>query len=153
MLCRAQDVELLDEAGRPLLRCAVANGFRNIQTLMRQVKSGRCPYHYVEVRLGVGSLGREAVLMCRGVTLNRDPVLKKVPTWGAASRGASMTLRAEHPGVRCVPFGQVMACPSGCLNGGGQLKPSQPGQTAQQVRISCAQGGGSCNHLPEASSS
>jgi hypothetical protein len=28
---------------------------------------------------------------------------------------------------------QVMACPAGCLNGGGQLKPSTPSQTAAEV--------------------
>ncbi|GLC37025.1 hypothetical protein PLESTB_001400200 [Pleodorina starrii] len=49
-------------------------GFRNIQTLLQQVKRGRCAYHYVE----------------------------------------------------------VMACPSGCLNGGGQIKPG-PGVTPQQL--------------------
>lgn len=27
---------------------------------------------------------------------------------------------------------EIMACPSGCLNGGGQIKP-QPGQSAQQL--------------------
>jgi hypothetical protein len=59
-----QELQLLDPAGRPLLRFAIAYGFRNIQTIVRQIKTGRCQYDYVE----------------------------------------------------------VMACPSGCLNGGGQLK-------------------------------
>jgi iron only hydrogenase large subunit-like protein len=57
-----------------LLRFASAYGFRNIQTLMRKVKLGRCEYDYVE----------------------------------------------------------VMACPGGCLNGGGQLKP-QLGQSPAQL--------------------
>ncbi|KAG2444101.1 hypothetical protein HYH02_009043 [Chlamydomonas schloesseri] len=48
-----------------VLRFARVYGFRNIQTLLRQVKMGRCAYQYVE----------------------------------------------------------VMACPGGCLNGGGQPKP------------------------------
>lgn len=52
--------------GRPVLRFAIAYGFRNIQGLIRKIKNGRCGYDYVE----------------------------------------------------------VMACPSGCLNGGGQIKPS-----------------------------
>ncbi|PNH06589.1 Cytosolic Fe-S cluster assembly factor NARFL [Tetrabaena socialis] len=56
------------------LRFARVYGFRNIQTLLRQVKMGRCAYQYVE----------------------------------------------------------VMACPSGCLNGGGQIKPG-PGTTPQQL--------------------
>jgi hypothetical protein len=59
-----QELQLLDFTGRPLLRFAIAYGFRNIQTIVRQIKTGRCQYDYVE----------------------------------------------------------VMACPSGCLNGGGQLK-------------------------------
>jgi iron only hydrogenase large subunit-like protein len=28
---------------------------------------------------------------------------------------------------------EVMACPSGCLNGGGQLKPAAPGESAHQL--------------------
>ncbi|KAF9580380.1 hypothetical protein BGW38_002994 [Lunasporangiospora selenospora] len=49
---------------QPLLRFAAAYGFRNIQNLVRKVKTSKSPYHFVE----------------------------------------------------------VMACPSGCINGGGQLK-------------------------------
>lgn len=45
---------------------AIVNGFRNIQTLVQQLKRGKCPYDFIE----------------------------------------------------------IMACPSGCLNGGAQLKPS-----------------------------
>ncbi|KAF8933998.1 iron hydrogenase [Dissophora ornata] len=52
-------------SGEVLLKFAAAYGFRNIQNLVRKVKTGKSPYHFVE----------------------------------------------------------VMACPSGCINGGGQLKP------------------------------
>ncbi|KAG2497731.1 hypothetical protein HYH03_004467 [Edaphochlamys debaryana] len=58
----------------PGLRFARVYGFRNIQTLLRQVKTGRCGYQYVE----------------------------------------------------------VMACPAGCLNGGGQPKPG-PGVSPAQL--------------------
>lgn len=68
-----KEVVLLNDAGNILLRFACAYGFRNIQTLVRKIKTGRCEYDYVE----------------------------------------------------------VMACPGGCLNGGGQLKPRK-GQTAAQ---------------------
>ena len=54
---------LQGDDGRILLRFATAFGFRNIQNIVRKVKSGKCSYHYVE----------------------------------------------------------VMACPGGCVNGGGQL--------------------------------
>lgn len=60
--------------GQKPLKFACAYGFRNIQGLMRKIKTRRCEYDYVE----------------------------------------------------------VMACPSGCLNGGGQMKPRQ-GQTVQQL--------------------
>jgi hypothetical protein len=59
-----QELQLLGPEGQPLLRFATAYGFRNIQSLVRKIKMGRCEYDYVE----------------------------------------------------------VMACPSGCLNGGGQIK-------------------------------
>ena len=39
----------LEVEGRPVLRFAAVYGFRNIQTLMRKIKSGRCEYHYAEV--------------------------------------------------------------------------------------------------------
>ncbi|KAG2233801.1 hypothetical protein INT48_005954 [Thamnidium elegans] len=54
---------LVADDGRILLRFATAYGFRNIQNIVRKIKTGKCNYHYVE----------------------------------------------------------VMACPGGCANGGGQL--------------------------------
>ncbi|KAF9409115.1 hypothetical protein BGZ94_002075, partial [Podila epigama] len=54
----------MPQTGEVLLKFAAAYGFRNIQNLVRKVKTGKSPYHFVE----------------------------------------------------------VMACPSGCINGGGQLK-------------------------------
>jgi iron only hydrogenase large subunit-like protein len=70
-----QELQLQGPDGRPLLRFARAYGFRNIQTIVRALKAGRCAYDYVE----------------------------------------------------------VMACPSGCLNGGGQLKPPAGLSAAQLV--------------------
>jgi hypothetical protein len=75
-----QELQLLGPDGQPLLRFALAYGFRNIQTIVRQIKTGRCAYDYVE----------------------------------------------------------VMACPSGCLNGGGQLKAPagvSPAQLLEQMEV------------------
>jgi len=55
----------LEHGGATVLRFCRAYGFRNIQNVVRRVKSGRCPYHFVE----------------------------------------------------------LMACPGGCANGGGQPRP------------------------------
>ncbi|UYV64500.1 NARFL [Cordylochernes scorpioides] len=54
----------LEQNGEIVLNFAIATGFRNIQTIVRNVKQGRCNYHFVE----------------------------------------------------------IMACPSGCLNGGAQVR-------------------------------
>ncbi|OBZ83231.1 Cytosolic Fe-S cluster assembly factor narfl, partial [Choanephora cucurbitarum] len=58
--------------GRILLRFATAYGFRNIQNIVRKIKTGKCNYHFIE----------------------------------------------------------VMACPGGCVNGGGQL----PAQVEMNVK-------------------
>ncbi|KAI9591087.1 cytosolic Fe-S cluster assembly factor [Syncephalis fuscata] len=60
-----REVTLESATGEPLLKFAAIYGFRNIQNLVRKMKTRRAQYHYVE----------------------------------------------------------VMACPSGCVNGGGQLRP------------------------------
>jgi hypothetical protein len=44
-----QELLLQDEEGNTLLRFASAYGFRNIQSLMRKIKGGKCEYDYVEV--------------------------------------------------------------------------------------------------------
>ncbi|XP_024378244.1 protein NAR1 [Physcomitrium patens] len=64
----------LEVDGKQVLKFALVYGFRNIQNIVRQIKAGRCDYHFME----------------------------------------------------------VMACPSGCLNGGGQIKPKK-GQTAKEL--------------------
>ncbi|KAI8081275.1 iron hydrogenase, partial [Halteromyces radiatus] len=66
---------LQDDDGRVLLRFATAYGFRNIQNIVRKIKTGKCTYHYVE----------------------------------------------------------VMACPGGCANGGGQLPAQEHNTDMEQV--------------------
>jgi len=68
-ICRNSDMKEFDHTidSKKVLRCGKAYGFRNIQNIMRKIKSGTCPYQIIEIQ----------------------------------------------------------ACPSGCLNGGGQIKPSQ----------------------------
>lgn len=66
--------------GEKVLHFAIAYGFRNIQTLVRMIKSKKCPFHYVE----------------------------------------------------------VMACPAGCNNGGGQIRPTvlTPKELLEKVEAS-----------------
>ncbi|XP_077980347.1 cytosolic Fe-S cluster assembly factor narfl-like [Glandiceps talaboti] len=66
----------LEINGKPELKFAIANGFRNIQNLVQKVKRGKSPYHFVE----------------------------------------------------------VMACPAGCVNGGGQIK-AEDGENAKDLLV------------------
>ncbi|KAI0743903.1 iron hydrogenase [Daedaleopsis nitida] len=91
------------ETGRVVFRGAKCYGFRNLQNVVRKV-------------------GREA-----GIQVGR----------GAAGRLAGAGLRARGRAVRKgagaedekgYDYVEVMACPSGCVNGGGQLRPAQQDQ-------------------------
>jgi len=64
----------LESNGEKVLNFATVYGFRNIQNLVRKLKTGKSPYHFVE----------------------------------------------------------IMACPGGCVNGGGQLQPKE-GQSAKEL--------------------
>mmetsp|Transcript_21642 Transcript_21642/g.47546 ORF Transcript_21642/g.47546 Transcript_21642/m.47546 type:complete len:498 (-) Transcript_21642:300-1793(-) len=73
---------VLEVDGKVVLRFAAVYGFRNIQNILRKIKTNKCEYHYVE----------------------------------------------------------VMACPSGCLNGGGQVRPDAatkqtPKELLEQVEL------------------
>nr|CAG4634758.1 EOG090X05AC [Alona affinis] len=59
--------------GHPVLKVAVANGFRNIQNIVQRIKRNKCSYDYIE----------------------------------------------------------IMACPSGCLNGGAQLRQESTGESTK----------------------
>ncbi|KAL2571407.1 hypothetical protein AAZX31_17G007000 [Glycine max] len=64
----------LEVEGKTVLKFALCYGFRNLQNIVRKLKTGKCDYHFLE----------------------------------------------------------IMACPSGCLNGGGQIKPSS-GQSPKEL--------------------
>ncbi|KAK7363845.1 hypothetical protein VNO77_06004 [Canavalia gladiata] len=64
----------LEVEGKTVLKFALCYGFRNLQNIVRKLRTGKCDYHFLE----------------------------------------------------------IMACPSGCLNGGGQIKPN-PGQSPKEL--------------------
>ncbi|TIA91298.1 hypothetical protein E3P99_01124 [Wallemia hederae] len=87
---------LINEDGECIFKGAKCYGFKNIQNLVRKVGKER------GVSSGRGAAGRMA----------------------ASSRGR---VRSRNTGnahdQKTLDFVEVMACPSGCINGGGQLKP------------------------------
>ncbi|KAI1796396.1 iron hydrogenase [Ganoderma leucocontextum] len=101
------------ETGEVVFRGAKCYGFRNLQNVVRKV--GRD----AGVQVGRGAAGRlpGAGLRARGRAVRKGD--------GAAQ---------EDKGYDYV---EVMACPSGCVNGGGQLRPpAQAGKSADEEGFS-----------------
>lgn len=88
---------VLTDHGRVVFKGAKCYGFRNLQNVVRKVGKER------GVRTGTGAAGRLA-----GRAVGRRVVRKG---------GAGMMEDRSYDYV------EVMACPGGCVNGGGQLKP------------------------------
>ncbi|KAF8798712.1 iron hydrogenase [Phlegmacium glaucopus] len=86
---------LIDGAGKMVFKGAKCYGFRNLQNVVRKVGKER------GVRTGVGAAGRLA---------GRSGVMRR---GGVDERGKEKNY----------DYVEVMACPGGCVNGGGQLKP------------------------------
>ena len=97
--------------GQVVFRGAKCYGFRNLQNVVRKV--GRD----AGVQVGRGAAGRLAVRA-------RGRVVRK----GAGGDGAATQ---EDRGYDYV---EVMACPSGCVNGGGQLRPMKTEKQEQQAQ-------------------
>ena len=89
-------------SGAVVFRGAKCYGFRNLQNVVRKV--GRD----AGVQVGRGAAGR------LGGARPRGRVIKK----GDGSVGAGAEVEKGYDYV------EVMACPGGCVNGGGQLRPS-----------------------------
>ncbi|KAA1472902.1 iron hydrogenase [Dentipellis sp. KUC8613] len=85
---------LVDSDGAPVFRAATCYGFRNLQNVVRKVARG------AGVQAGRGAAGR----------LARVNVRRKGKEGDASS-------------ARAYDYVEVMACPGGCVNGGGQLRP------------------------------
>ena len=88
-----EEYTLTDGAGKTVFKGAKCYGFRNLQNVVRKVGKER------GVRTGVGAAGRIAG--------------RRERKGGADERGKE----------KKYDYVEVMACPGGCVNGGGQLKP------------------------------
>jgi Iron only hydrogenase large subunit, C-terminal domain len=98
-----EEVTLTDETtGRVVFKGAKCYGFRNLQNVVRKVGRDK------GVRVGGGAAGKLA-----GRAVGRR-IAKKGATTGGGATGE---------GNRQYDYVEVMACPGGCVNGGGQLKP------------------------------
>ena len=88
------------ETGRAVFKGAKCYGFRNLQNIVRRVGKE------AGVQTGKGAAGRLAG--------GRTRAVKKTTAGG---------------GDASLDYVEVMACPGGCVNGGGQLKRREPSRT------------------------
>ena len=104
------------DTGEVVFRGAKCYGFRNLQNVVRKV--GR------DNGLSVGrgaAAGRMRGKVNGGPTL-RAIARKRASAKAAGEEGANVM---EETSPRGYDFVEVMACPGGCVNGGGQLKPTK----------------------------
>lgn len=104
--------------GRAVFRGARCYGFRNLQNLVRRVgrEAGVQVGRGAAGRLaGGGAKGRGAARALRARKMN----LKAKDGEGVAGEGTHTEVAEE----RGYDYVEVMACPGGCVNGGGQLRP------------------------------
>lgn len=94
------------EEGEVVFRGAKCYGFRNLQNVVRKVGKER------GIRVGGGAAGKLAGRVGGGARRGRRQV-------GA---GGVWEVK-EKEKERGYDYVEVMACPGGCVNGGGQLKP------------------------------
>ncbi|KAG8734521.1 Cytosolic Fe-S cluster assembly factor nar1 [Ceratobasidium sp. 423] len=100
-----EEYTVTDEAdGKILFRGAKCYGFRNLQNIVRKV-------------------GRDA-----GVSVGRGAA-GRVATRGRRTIGAAVRKSAQAEEPRSYDYVEVMACPAGCVNGGGQLRGGARSQT------------------------
>ncbi|KAF3481443.1 nuclear prelamin A recognition factor-like protein [Arthroderma uncinatum] len=100
---------LVSESGDPIIKAARYYGFRNIQNLVRKLKPARAS------RLP-GS--RTIAANANGTRARPSPL--------GNGRAGSGNPRTAQPGTPAPPsefaYVEVMACPGGCTNGGGQIR-------------------------------
>lgn len=116
-----------------IFKAARCYGFRNLQNVVRKVAKS------AGVQSGKGAAGRLGARKAASGAGVRARVKKRA---GAAGAGAGLS--REGDGVvaadRAYDYVEVMACPGGCVNGGGQLRPSEAFLTPSSTNPSSVTG-------------
>jgi iron only hydrogenase large subunit-like protein len=94
----------VEKDGQAVLKFAIAYGFRNIQNIVQKIKRGRLAYQYVEI------------MACPSGT-----------SFALLSHLAFLHLNLCRPYASCTSLPVIFLCSlfSGCLNGGGQIRPEE----------------------------
>ncbi|KAJ3570361.1 hypothetical protein NP233_g4460 [Leucocoprinus birnbaumii] len=105
-----------DTSGKVVFKGIKCYGFRNLQNVVRKIGRER------GVRVGSGAAGRLGTSRSRGVAAGRAVrAARKGQGQGNNEIGNSNAVAEEEE--KKFDYVEVMACPGGCVNGGGQLRP------------------------------
>ncbi|GHJ84911.1 hypothetical protein NliqN6_1313 [Naganishia liquefaciens] len=107
-------------SGEILFKGAKCYGFRNLQNLVRKVGKETGIKGAAGGRAGAGGKLAAAVAARRRAGRARAGAgTETAPSSGTSTPGTDIS-----PDDRTLDYVEVMACPGGCVNGGGQMKPS-----------------------------
>ncbi|WVR00296.1 cytosolic Fe-S cluster assembly factor NAR1 [Kwoniella sp. CBS 9459] len=125
--------------GEVIFKGAKVYGFRNLQNLVRKVgketgigRAGRSGAGAGKLSLAVAARRRKA----KAASASATGTGASTPGTDAASDAESLASLSLATGEdKKLDFVEVMACPGGCVNGGGQMKPVTPSSAATQEDI------------------
>lgn len=107
--------------GKVVFKGAKCYGFRNLQNVVRKVGRER------NVRVANGAAGRLIMSPASPIPGGRvkGGIAKRVASRKKSinAEGANYAGKEEEEEDRLYDYVEVMACPGGCVNGGGQLRP------------------------------
>ena len=121
------NVEFLLEdtiTGEVIFKGSKCYGFRNLQNLVRKVGKetgiGKGARGAGKLSAAVAARRRKAKVGTGEIQTPATPTTDGESTPGLASVDMSLAVNRDE---KKLDFVEVMACPSGCVNGGGQMKP------------------------------
>jgi len=101
-----------EHLGEIVFKGAKCYGFRNLQNMVRKIGRER------GLRTTSGAAGKLGGTRPRGSGAGVGGQVRRL------ERGSGGITEKEHEEERGYDYVEVMACPGGCVNGGGQLKPA-----------------------------
>lgn len=100
--------------GEIIFKGAKCYGFRNLQNLVRKVGK--------ETGLKTAGKGGASGKLAAAVAARRRAGKAKIAAVASAESSAASSIAEQHDD-KALDYVEVMACPGGCVNGGGQMKP------------------------------
>ncbi|KAJ9114725.1 hypothetical protein QFC22_005601 [Naganishia vaughanmartiniae] len=117
--------------GEIIFKGAKCYGFRNLQNLVRKVGKETGLKGAAGGKAAGGKLAAAVAARRRAGRTGRASAIGAATP--ADSSGATTPVTNISPEDRTLDYVEVMACPGGCVNGGGQMKPNATSLNERQV--------------------